>query len=284
MVETPETLEETYSLPECCHVCLTQGELKIQKLTIPHFPETLLFAYHCPNCGYKNNELVNGEGISTFGKRFTLHVETPDDLDRQVIMMRSGGTGGSGCNTAEIRIPDLGLHIGSGGESKPSLIEFRFLEDIDEEILDSIENNQKDDLSYTLPSYFTTVQGLLQRILANLWNMYKSSQQNRAESASKEETARLKQVLIRLKKMTRGDLLPFTVILEDTLAGISIDGRNGENLDDPFSAATEPFTKSLDEQLVVEAFQRTPQEDSELGVSEMCTEGYQSAEPEETKA
>ena len=39
----------------------------------------------CDLCGYKNSELKGGGGVSDYGRRITLHVSEPDDLQRDVI-------------------------------------------------------------------------------------------------------------------------------------------------------------------------------------------------------
>ena len=43
----------------------------------------------CDLCGYKNAELKGGGGISDRGRRITLHVSEPDDLQRDVIKAES---------------------------------------------------------------------------------------------------------------------------------------------------------------------------------------------------
>ena len=273
-METPDTLEDTFCLPECCPMCLAAGECKIQTLNLPHFPVTLLFAYHCQKCGYKHNEVVNGGGISAFGKRLVLRVESPDDLDRQVIMMRSSGCGGSGSGTADVCIPELNMRIGSGGgcTEQPAPDDLAEIEDAEVEIADTAANTHPGDMSFTLPNYFTTVQGILQKILVNLWHTYKSSTLPGSDDDATEAKT-LKNAIVRLKQMTKGERLPFTFVLDDPLAGISIDGR-GETFEDSFVEAKEPFTKNLDDQLVLEAYQRTAEQDEEFGIADMVTEGY----------
>ena len=270
--ETAETLESSYSLPEHCPMCAALGECAISHLSLPHFPVTLLFAYHCQHCGYRHNEVVNGGGISAFGKRLILRVEAPEDLDRQVVMMRSSGAGGGGTGTADVIIPELNMRVGSGGgcTSEPSAADLEAVEDADVEISDEMASAHAGDLSFTLPNYFTTVQGVLQKILGNLWSTYKSSQ--RADSPV-ENIEGLKNAIVKLRQMTRGERLPFTFILEDPLAGVSIDGR-GEKLADPFIEATAPFAVNVDKQLVVEAYQRSQAEDEEFGIADMQTENY----------
>mmetsp|Transcript_8849 Transcript_8849/g.13404 ORF Transcript_8849/g.13404 Transcript_8849/m.13404 type:complete len:103 (-) Transcript_8849:19-327(-) len=52
-------------------------------------------------------------------------------------------------------------------------------------------------------------------------------------------------------------------------------GRRSTTL---FFKETQHFVTMLDEQLCVEGYQRTPEEDDEFGISDMVTEGYEKDE------
>lgn len=42
-------------------------------------------SFSCEECGYHNNEIQSGGPVGERGVKYTLTVETPDDLNRQVV-------------------------------------------------------------------------------------------------------------------------------------------------------------------------------------------------------
>ena len=58
----------------------------------------------CDLCGYKNSEVKSGGGISDKGQVFTLQVEEPEDLQRDVLKSE----------TASIAVPELELEVTTG--------------------------------------------------------------------------------------------------------------------------------------------------------------------------
>ena len=60
---------------------------RVAAFNCQHLPvqDVILMSDSCDLCGYKNSELKGGGGVSDFGRRITLHVSEPDDLQRDVI-------------------------------------------------------------------------------------------------------------------------------------------------------------------------------------------------------
>ena len=69
--------------PKHAHAALTRGAAT----NCQHLPvqDVILMSDSCDLCGYKNSELKGGGGVSDYGRRITLHVSEPDDLQRDVI-------------------------------------------------------------------------------------------------------------------------------------------------------------------------------------------------------
>ena len=58
----------------------------------------------CDVCGYKNSEVKGGGAISDRGRRFTLRVADPADLQRDVLKSES----------ASVSVPELELEVTTG--------------------------------------------------------------------------------------------------------------------------------------------------------------------------
>ena len=48
-------------------------------------------AFDCAVCGYRSNEVKAGGGVPAQGQTFTLRVEGPEDLSRDVLKVTRGG-------------------------------------------------------------------------------------------------------------------------------------------------------------------------------------------------
>ena len=61
-------------------------------------------AFVCDHCGYRNSEIKEGGGIADKGKRITLRVDTPEDLNRDLYKSDS----------AKFTIPELDFDMAAG--------------------------------------------------------------------------------------------------------------------------------------------------------------------------
>lgn len=91
-------------IPCDCPACCKPGHMMMHECDIPYFKETVIMAFKCDFCGYKSNEIKTGGAINEKGLRLTLHVETEDDLKRDVLKSE----------TASLHIPEVHLELAPG--------------------------------------------------------------------------------------------------------------------------------------------------------------------------
>eukprot|EP00735_Rhodelphis_limneticus_P002170 TRINITY_DN12953_c0_g1::TRINITY_DN12953_c0_g1_i1::g.11075::m.11075 TRINITY_DN12953_c0_g1::TRINITY_DN12953_c0_g1_i1::g.11075 ORF type:complete len:471 (-),score=146.63,sp/O13724/ZPR1_SCHPO/45.11/3e-127,zf-ZPR1/PF03367.8/5.6e-53,zf-ZPR1/PF03367.8/2.9e-54,HypA/PF01155.14/0.054,HypA/PF01155.14/41,Zn-ribbon_8/PF09723.5/8.8e+02,Zn-ribbon_8/PF09723.5/3.3,Zn-ribbon_8/PF09723.5/1.6e+03,Zn-ribbon_8/PF09723.5/41,Pox_A22/PF04848.8/23,Pox_A22/PF04848.8/11,UPF0547/PF10571.4/0.37,UPF0547/PF10571.4/7.2e+02,OrfB len=84
-----------------CTMCNAMGENRIKMTDIPYFGKVIIMAFTCDACGYKTNEVKPGGDIPPHGKKITLRVTDPDDLNRDVLKS----------DTARIDVPEVGLEL-----------------------------------------------------------------------------------------------------------------------------------------------------------------------------
>ena len=84
-----------------CMNCQKTGTSRILLTKIPFFKEIILMSFSCPHCGFRNNEIEQGEGLAPQGIHFELNVQTENDLNRRVIKS----------NFCSINVPICGLEI-----------------------------------------------------------------------------------------------------------------------------------------------------------------------------
>ncbi|KAK3371346.1 ZPR1 zinc-finger domain-containing protein [Lasiosphaeria ovina] len=120
----------------------------------------------------------------------------------------------------------------------------------------------------TLGGRFTTVEGLLTQVRNDLHSQIFQGGEQSGDSLRSEERARWDAFFKGLDEAIKSER-EFTVILTDPLAQSYVQSL----ADDP----TKP-----DDQMTVEEYERTPEEEEELGLADMKVEGYEEdAEPKE---
>lgn len=87
-----------------CPNCGNEGHNKICEVLVPGFGECVIMAFTCEVCGAKSNEIKPGGGYKDHGKRWTLNVDTIDDLNRDVIISE----------TASITIERIDIEMSPG--------------------------------------------------------------------------------------------------------------------------------------------------------------------------
>jgi zinc finger protein len=97
-------LPEVLMMDEDCPSCHVPGTCKMHKCDIPFFKETIIMAFTCDACGYRNSEVRAGGGIADKGSRITLKVVKDHDLSRDVLKSE----------TCCVSIPELDLELGHG--------------------------------------------------------------------------------------------------------------------------------------------------------------------------
>eukprot|EP00455_Lapot_gusevi_P015858 TRINITY_DN1808_c0_g5_i1.p1 TRINITY_DN1808_c0_g5~~TRINITY_DN1808_c0_g5_i1.p1 ORF type:complete len:574 (-),score=198.33 TRINITY_DN1808_c0_g5_i1:61-1782(-) len=93
-----EHLQEIESL---CMRCHEQGVTRLLLTRIPYFRDVIVYAFECPHCNHRANDIQSAREISEFGRRLELQVDNKIHLNRQVIKEFS----------ASIIIPDIEFEI-----------------------------------------------------------------------------------------------------------------------------------------------------------------------------
>ena len=96
--------DEIVGIDTPCDACAAPGRIQFKTVDIPGFRETVLMAFRCEACGYRSNEVKAGGAVAPQGKRVTLRVTTPDDLNRDVLKSAS----------CAVTIPEVELELAPG--------------------------------------------------------------------------------------------------------------------------------------------------------------------------
>lgn len=97
-------VQQVMELPTECVMCHNEGSTRICTIVIPHFKETVVMAFVCEHCGYRNNEVKAGGAVSKFGRRYELSVRNGEDMTRDVLKS----------DTSTLFIPEIDLHLTQG--------------------------------------------------------------------------------------------------------------------------------------------------------------------------
>ncbi|KAF3912339.1 hypothetical protein AA313_de0206201 [Arthrobotrys entomopaga] len=73
------------NIESLCMNCQENGMTKMLLISIPFFREVILMSFECPHCHYKNSEIQSAGMIQPRGVKYTFRIDTPDDLQRQVV-------------------------------------------------------------------------------------------------------------------------------------------------------------------------------------------------------
>ncbi|SCZ87395.1 BZ3500_MvSof-1268-A1-R1_Chr2-2g04861 [Microbotryum saponariae] len=234
--ETSHYPEEVLSFPGTCALCGSEMETLMKTVNIPHFKDIILMSTNCHDCGYRDNEVKSGGATADKGRKITLKVDDADDLSRDILKS----------DTAGLEIPEIDLELNPG----------------------------------TLGGRFTTLEGLLQQVYEELDEKVFA----RGDAAVVGETDQMKKFLeqlklvrtIRVSNVRDPDVdsycgscpcheqvmearMQFTVILDDPLSNSYI-----QNL----------YAPDDDPNMTVEIYERTHEQNEELGLNDMKTEDY----------
>lgn len=235
---------EVVKIPTCCPHCHKNAETNMCITDIPHFKEVVIMNLACEECGYRSSEIKGGGSISQHGTRITLLIQGMDDLDREVLKS----------DTAGIKILELELDLEDGG----------------------------------LNGVYTTVEGLLRKLHdrlaeANPFGVGDASMQHHLGNDGKTYAmplhTRYREFLNKLTDVADGHVYPVTLIIDDPLSNSFI----GPILND--ALALGPQSKKhgkhycceqhIDENLTIEEYQRTHEQNEVLGLNDMKTEDYE---------
>lgn len=207
--------DEVLSFPVNCPHCNSPTESRMKVVNIPFFKEVILMAMNCDKCGSKSTEVKSGTGIEPKGKKITLRLTDPSDMNRDILKSE----------TCSFTIPEL---------------EFDY----------HIDTNA---------GKFTTVEGLIQGIKDDI--TFKQPFTS-GDSATQERRRKLQEFKEKLDEVVAGKL-QVTIVLDDPAGNSYL-----QNI-----YAPEP-----DPEMTIEEYERTPEQNDELGVTQMKTENYASVD------
>lgn len=81
-----------------------QGTTRLLLTRIPFFREIVIMSFECPHCHFRNSEIQPAGEIQQRGIKFTVRVDTTDDLNKQVVKS----------DTAIFRVEEIDLEIPPG--------------------------------------------------------------------------------------------------------------------------------------------------------------------------
>ncbi|KJR82800.1 zinc finger protein [Sporothrix schenckii 1099-18] len=233
---------EVYTFPASCPACMHPAVTHMKMVDIPHFQQVVLMSTLCDSCGYRSNDVKTGGAIPVKGRRITLKVEFAEDLARDILKSES----------CALECPELNLSVNPG----------------------------------TLGGRFTTVEGLLTQVRGDLHNQIFQADgpaptptpttgvtasgvtahpppvsNEGGDSLAADERTRWNAFFQGLDDAIAGKR-PFSIVLEDPLASSYVQSL----ADDP---------REPDAQMTVTEYDRTAEEEEELGITDMKTEGYE---------
>lgn len=192
-----------------CHVCGRNGVNRMCTCTIPYFKEIIIMAFTCNACGARSTDVKVGGGFSEKAKKYTLQVETVDDINRDLFKSE----------TAAIFIPEVGLEVVSG----------------------------------SLGGIYSTVEGLIEKMLDTL----KDDNPFVGDSSDIQKTNKFQEFLVKLDDLKEGKILPFTLILDDPMSNCFIQN---------------PHYPEDDPKVTVEEYERTFEQNEDLGLNDMMVD------------
>ncbi|KAJ3124173.1 hypothetical protein HK098_001347 [Nowakowskiella sp. JEL0407] len=210
--EEDDDVPEVMVFPGNCSRCNAPSETKMHVLDIPHFKEVVIMSTVCESCGFKSNEVKAGGAISPKGKRYTLIMDSIEDLSRDILKSETCG----------LKIPEIEIELNYG----------------------------------TLGGRFTTIEGLLTEIYEELDNRNPFSS---GDSAEKERKETFQKFLDKLKSVLSMDQ-KYTLILDDPLAN---------------SYLQNPYAPDDDPNMTVEYYERTFDQNEDLGLNDIVVSGYE---------
>lgn len=95
---------QVYSFPSTCPGCSRPCATNMKMVNIPYFKQVVLMSTVCHECGYRSNEVKTGGEVPEKGRKITLHVNSSEDLARDVLKSES----------AALYCPELQLRVEPG--------------------------------------------------------------------------------------------------------------------------------------------------------------------------
>jgi len=227
---------------QCTSCGYEDAKQRFCEVDIPGFRRCLIMAFTCVRCGFKDSEVKPSGDIGDQGKRWLLTVRHPEDLNRDILKS----------TFAEVKLRDIRTNID-----------------------ESMQVPTVDLQPGTLGSLFTTVEGLCMKASETL-----SSSMPFHGDSTQDGNHRAKvwgKLVEGLKLFGSGELLedgtlkyPFTLDVID-VADHSFIGERGETFVGE-KGRLDYRSGHNDDILLVEIFDRTDEQNDDLGLTEMMKE------------
>ncbi|KAF2131570.1 zinc finger protein-like protein zpr1 [Dothidotthia symphoricarpi CBS 119687] len=130
-----------------CMNCHENGTTRLLLTKIPFFREIVIMSFACPHCNLKNAEIQSAGEIQQRGVKFSMKVETAEDLNRQIIKS----------DTAIFRVEDIDLEI------PPGRGQLTNVEGILAMVAQDLEQKQ-DERKEVMPEVYEKLQGVIDTI------------------------------------------------------------------------------------------------------------------------
>lgn len=130
-----------------CMNCHENGTTRLLLTKIPFFREIVLMSFSCPHCHFKNSEIQSAGEIQQRGVKFTLRVDSADDLTRQIIKGDNG----------ILRVEDIDLEI------PPGRGQLTNVEGILSMVAQDLEQKQEERKT-VIPEVYEKIQGIVESL------------------------------------------------------------------------------------------------------------------------
>lgn len=204
--------EEILTFQTNCPECNAPADTNMKITAIPYFKEVVIMCTSCDHCGSRTNEVKSGGGMEDQGKKITLRVTDPTDLQRDVLK----------ADTCSIEIPELEFEMGGA----------------------------------SVGGKFTTLEGLLTDLLEQV---EKNSLMGGGDAVAEDVLRRMKEFKVKFRQVIEGQG-EFTVILDDPAGN---------------SYLQNVYAPEEDPELKIEVYERSFEQNEDLGINDMKVEGYQ---------
>uniref|UniRef100_A0A7S4QUC3 Zinc finger ZPR1-type domain-containing protein n=1 Tax=Ditylum brightwellii TaxID=49249 RepID=A0A7S4QUC3_9STRA len=240
--------QEALTFPTACPHCRKPTETKMCVTNIPHFKEVIIMSLLCEHCGYRSNEIKGGGAIPKYGTKTTLHVDSMQDLGREVLKS----------DTAGLEITELELEMEEGG-------------------LDGVYT--------TVEGLLSKVYDRLKMVNAFSCGDAAKKQHINNDGGDFSERSihhvRYDNFLNKLKEMADGKAFPFTMIIIDPLSNsfvgpIPKDCVALARQSEKEGGSLDCYDAYVDAGITIEEFERTNDQNEILGLNDIKTEHYQS--------
>ncbi|KAL5630588.1 hypothetical protein BROUX41_000460 [Berkeleyomyces rouxiae] len=237
---------EVYSFPATCPGCTHACVTHMKMVDIPHFKQVVLMSTVCDACGYRSNDVKTGGEVPEHGERITIKIDNELDLARDILKSES----------CALECPELNLVVNAG----------------------------------TLGGRFTTVEGLLTQVRNDLHNQIFETQGQKPTMLTSEATP-VDKLVDDVKKhiseepmRNAGDSMAdeqkstWTKFFDDLDAAIRGDKKFSLVLSDPLASSyvqTLVDPPAADPKIIREKYERTEEEEEDLGLRDMKVEGYE---------